>query len=98
LEGTGTKWQVVLYVGGRGVTVSDCHLDDVVVVLDSEGGSFAVVRVEDFIPVVVPHLHLMDLRPFRPLIRGDLLVGCLAIFFRVADHGEGQDVPIECGH
>ena len=85
-------------VGGRGVTVSDCHLDDGVVVLDGEGGSSSLVRVEDFIPVVVPHRHLMDLRPFRPLIRCDLLVGCLAIFLGVVDHGEGQDVPIECEH
>jgi len=88
------KWQVVMCVGGGGLTVSDSHLDDGVVVLDGEGGSIALVWVEDFISVVVSHRQLVDLRPFRPLIRGDPLVGCLDIFFGVVDHG----VPIECGH
>ena len=77
-------------VGGKGITVGDCHLDDWVVVLDGEGGNVVLVGVEDCVPVVVPHRHLLDLRPFRLLLRGDLLVGCLAIFFRVVDHCEGQ--------
>ena len=85
-------------VGGKGISVGDRHLDDGVVVLDGERGSVVLVGVEDYVPVVVPHCHLLDLRPFHLLLRGDLLVGCLAIFLRVVDHGKGQDVPIECGH